>query len=140
MPERDIPIIRPAVSVEVEPIAIFIVISAPGLLPAVVSPLVTPLLATLLAPVVAVGVARAAFLAVARDFPVFQVRVSPASLIGGPVIISLCLVLLHEIARHFLETLAGHLDITERPNRRQELPVTMLALRTSGGSSDTHQN
>jgi hypothetical protein len=126
VPERDIPILRPAVAVEVEPVAFVIVVATPGFLPAIVPAIVAPLFAALLAPVVAVRVPRAAFLAVARNLSVFQVWVSHAPLLVGPVFLLFHPVFDCKVSKHFLEPLARHFDIAKGPDRRQEFPVMML--------------
>lgn len=126
MSEWDIPILRPAVAVEIEPVAFVVVVTAPGLLPAIVPSLIAPLFAALLAPVVTVGVPRAAFLAVTRNLSVFQVWVSRTPLLGGPVFLLFHPVFHGEIAKHFLEPLARHFDITKGPDRGQKFPAVTL--------------
>jgi hypothetical protein len=107
---------------EVQTIAVAVVVGAPGVL-SLLSPLLTPLLTPIIASIVAVWIPRPALvLTITSDLAVLQVWISLRPLdflrLLFRILIGVLLVLLNETLKHPLQAFSRHLIFTNRPDRR----------------------
>lgn len=121
------PIAVSSVSVEVQAIAVLVVISALWLLssiiPPVIAAVVAAFLSSLFSAIIAIRISNPTLFAITGDFSILQVWISRSS--GDRFVLSLLLVA--QNFEHRLESLARNVGVTNRPDRRQEFPVMWSA-------------